>query len=113
MTMMTSNLGACEQFVVDLRKSGLLERGLLDQILSEFLKDQPRPEPEEMANFLVRHGYLTTFQSERILKGKPSDMVMGPYVLLDSVGSGSMGTVYKAQNKSDKNIFAVKVLPRR
>jgi serine/threonine-protein kinase len=107
------NLGACEKFVVDLRKSGLIERGQLDQVVGEFLKDQPRAEPPAMAEFLVSQGYLTPFQADRIQRGKGGDMILGPYVLTDSLGSGSLGTVFKAQSKSDKEWYAVKVLPRR
>lgn len=110
---MVSNLGACEKFVVDLRKSGLIERGQLDQVVGEFLKEQPRAEPAAMAEFLVAQGYLTPFQSDRVLRGKGGDMILGPYVLTDSLGSGSMGAVFKAQSKSDKEWYAVKVLPRR
>jgi serine/threonine-protein kinase len=111
--MMTTNLGACEKFVVDLRKSGLIDRGNLDQVLDEFLKDQPRAEPAVLADFLIQNGYLTPFQANRISSGKAQDMVLGPYVLMDIIGSGSMGTVFKAQSKSDKEWYAVKVLPRR
>lgn len=108
-----SNLGACEEFVVDLRKSNLIERGQLDQVVGDFLRDHARPEPEGMADYLIQQGVLTPFQAERILKGKGQDMVMGPYVLMDAVGTGSMGTVYKAVSKTDGNWYAVKVLPRR
>lgn len=110
---MVSNLGACEKFVVELRKSGLVERGQLDQIIGEYLRDQPRAEPTNMAEFLIAQGYLTKFQADRILRGKGQDMILGPYVLTDSLGSGSMGAVFKAQSKTDKEWYAVKVLPRR
>lgn len=111
--MATSGLGACEAFVVDLRRSNLLERSQLEQVLGDFLKKQPMAEPADLAEFLVRDGVLSPFQADRILKGKPLDMVLGPYTLVADVGSGSMGTVYKARNKSDENWYAVKVLPRR
>jgi serine/threonine protein kinase len=110
---MVSNLGVCEKFVVDLRKSGLIERGQLDQVIGEFLREQPRAEPADMAQFLIAQGYLTAFQADRIQRGKAADMILGPYVLADSLGSGSMGAVFKAQSKSDKEWYAVKVLPRR
>ena len=35
--MMTTDLGACEWFVWDLRRSNLIDRGQLDQIVGEFL----------------------------------------------------------------------------
>src|SRR4051812_14276924 len=111
--MVSSELGSCEWFVWDLRRSGLIDRGHLDQVVGEFLRQTPRAEPPALAQHLVGQKVLTPFQAERILSGKSQGLVLGPYVLADSIGSGSMGTVYKAQSKTDNNWFAVKVLPRR
>src|SRR5262245_14577519 len=111
--MVTSDLGACEWFVWDLRRSGLIDRGPLDQIVGEFLRRNPRAEAPALAEYLVSQGTLTGFQAERILNGKTQGLVLGPYVLLDAIGSGSMGQVYKASSKNDTNLYAVKVLPRR
>jgi serine/threonine-protein kinase len=111
--MVTSDLGACEWFVWDLRRSGLIDRGQLDSIVSEFLKRNPRAEAPALAEFLVHQNTLTAFQAERVLNGKTQGLVLGPYVLLDAIGSGSMGQVYKATSKNDNALYAVKVLPRR
>jgi serine/threonine-protein kinase len=111
--MVTSDLGACEWFVWDLRRSGLIDRGQLDAIVGEFLKRNPRAEAPALADHLVHQGTITPFQAERILNGKTQGLVLGPYVLLDAIGSGSMGQVYKASSKNDQNQYAVKVLPRR
>src|SRR6201987_1798970 len=111
--MLTTDLGACEWFVWDLRRSTLIERGQLDQVVGEFLQKHPRAEPQALAEFLVIQGILTQFQAERLLQGKTQGFVLGPYTLMDALGSGSMGTVYKAQSKTDNRWYAVKVLPRR
>src|SRR4029078_13716708 len=111
--MVTSDLGACEWFVWDLRRSGLIDRGQLDTIVGQFLKRNPRAEAPALAEYLVVQGTLTAFQAERVLNGKTQGLVLGPYVLLDAIGSGSMGQVYKANSKNDNTLYAVKVLPRR
>jgi serine/threonine protein kinase len=111
--MLTTDLGACEWFVWDLRRSNLLDRGQLDQVVGEFLEKNPRAEPAALSEYLVAQGILTTFQAERLLQGKTQGFVLGPYTLMDALGSGSMGTVYKAQSKNDNQWYAVKVLPRR
>jgi serine/threonine protein kinase len=111
--MVTTELGACEWFVWDLRRSNLLDRGQLDQIVGEFLQKNPRAEPPALAEYLVQKNILTQFQSERLLQGKTQGFVLGPFTLMDALGAGSMGTVYKAQSKTDNNWYAVKVLPRR
>jgi serine/threonine-protein kinase len=111
--MLTTDLGACEWFVWDLRRSNLLDRGQLDQVVGEFLEKNPRAEPAALSEYLVEKGILTPFQAERLLQGKTQGFVLGPYTLMDALGSGSMGTVYKAQSKNDGQWYAVKVLPRR
>lgn len=111
--MVATELGACEWFVWDLRRSNLLDRGQLDQIVGEFLQKNPRGEPPALAEFLIGQGILTEFQAERLLQGKTQGFVLGPFTLMDALGSGSMGTVYKAHNKTDNKWYAVKVLPRR
>jgi len=111
--MVTTDLGACEWFVWDLRRSNLLDRGQLDQVVGEFLEKNPGAEPPALADYLVRKGVLTKFQSDRLLQGKTQGFVLGPFTLMDALGSGSMGTVYKAQSKNDNEWYAVKVLPRR
>lgn len=111
--MVTGDLGACEWFVWDLRRSGLIDRGQLDTIVGEFLRKNPRAEAPALAEYLVSQGTLTGFQAERVLNSKSAGLVLGPYVLMDAIGSGSMGQVYKASSKNDANFYAVKVLPRR
>src|SRR5581483_1715735 len=111
--MVTTDLGACEWFVWDLRRSNLLDRGHLDQVVGEFLEKNPRAEPPALAEYLVNQGILTPFQAERLLQGKTQGFVLGPFTLMDSLGAGSMGTVYKALSKTDSKWYAVKVLPRR
>jgi serine/threonine-protein kinase len=111
--MLTTDLGACEWFVWDLRRSNLIDRGQLDQVIGEFLSKHPGAEPPALAEFLVSQGILTAFQADRLLQGKTQGFVLGPFTLMDSLGVGSMGTVYKSQSKTDNQWYAVKVLPRR
>lgn len=111
--MLTTNLGACEWFVWDLHHSNLIDRGQLDQVIGEFLSKNPGAEPPAMADYLVGKGFLTAFQAERLLQGKTKGFVLGPFTLMDALGAGSMGTVYKALSKTDNKCYAVKVLPRR
>jgi serine/threonine-protein kinase len=112
-SMTTTELGACEWFVWDLRRSNLIDRGQLDQIVGEYLNKHPGAEPPALAEFLVGRSILTRFQADRLLQGKTQGFVLGPFTLMDSLGQGSMGTVYKALSKTDHKWYAVKVLPRR
>ncbi|HEV3144888.1 MAG TPA: serine/threonine-protein kinase, partial [Gemmataceae bacterium] len=97
----------------ELQRSNLIERGRLDEVMEEFLKRKPQAEPAELAQHLVELGILTKFQAERVLQGKAQGLVLGSYVLVDSIGQGSMGMVHRAQSRTDGRWYAVKVLPRR
>jgi serine/threonine-protein kinase len=111
--MVTTELGACEWFVWDLRRSNLIDRGQLDQVIGEYLARHPGVEPPALAEHLIGKGILTSFQADRLLQGKTQGFVLGPFTLMDALGTGSMGTVYKAISKTDNRCYAVKVLPRR
>lgn len=111
--MAANELGACEQFVYELRRSNLVERGQLDQLLEDCLRRNPQIDPSALAAYLIERGVLTAFQVERINKGYGGGLVLGPYVLLSAIGSGSMGTVHRVLSKNDGKHYALKVLPRR
>src|SRR5262245_13717871 len=60
---------------------------------------------------LVRHGKLTKFQAEAILKGKAKSLLLGNYILQDLLGQGGMGIVYRARHTMMDRTAAVKLLP--
>ena len=67
---------------------------------------------QKVAAELVRARMLTSFQAAMVLKGKSSELVLGKYELLERIGSGSMGFVYKARHRRMNRHVAIKTLPR-
>ena len=59
---------------------------------------------------LVEFGLLTPYQAERIESGKLHGLVLGNYRVLDRIGSGGMGTVYKAEHIQLRRLAAVKIV---
>ncbi len=55
--MTATELGACEWFVWDLRRSNLIERGQLDQVVQDFLKKDPRTNPLRWRNSLSTRAF--------------------------------------------------------
>ena len=66
--------------------------------------------PALLADWLVEQGILTPFQSSALLEGRGRKLVLGEYILLDLIGVGGMGQVYKARHRRMDRIVALKVL---
>jgi len=110
---MAAKYGACEPVVYHLRRSNLLDRGKLDQVLTDYMESQAPLEPAVMADYLVRQEILTPYQVKRVLQGKSENLVLGIYSIVEEIGFGSMGIVYKARSKNDAKPYALKLMPRR
>lgn len=97
-----------KQFVKQLENSGILA----GDTLQEFIPPKASPkDAEELARELVRKKKLTKFQAEEVYKGKAKSLVLGNYVLLEKIGAGGMGQVFKARHRRMDRIVAVKLLP--
>jgi serine/threonine protein kinase len=65
---------------------------------------------ESFARELVRQNHLTKLQAGAVLKGKTKNLVFGEYVVMEKIGSGGMGQVFKACHRPTGKLVAVKVL---
>jgi serine/threonine protein kinase len=100
-----------EQFIRWTIESGLLS---VDEVKSFMLKipQEKRPtKSEQLAKELVLANKLTKYQAAAIYQGKHKGLVFGQYAVLDQIGAGAMGQVYKAQHRRMKRVVALKVLP--
>lgn len=68
------------------------------------------PEPEAFAHELVHRGWLTAFQAAKLLAGKHHELVLGSYLLLDELGQGGMGQVFKARHRIMRRVVALKIM---
>ncbi len=74
------------------------------------LPQQPET-TQDLAKELVRAGRLTKFQAQSLYNGKGASLVLGNYFILDKLGAGGMGQVFRAEHRRMKRVVALKVLP--
>src|SRR5947209_112118 len=96
------------RFLRALREHGLLEPAQLDEL--DRSAEALFPTPRVLARELVRRGWLTPYQAVQVLQGGAAGLVLGPYVLLQHLGHGSMGRVFKARHRLMNRTVALKIL---
>lgn len=99
-----------EQAVNELVRLGIVNK---DEITSAFESHAEAKELEDrdaLGDFLEQIGLLTAYQA-RVMRDKLSeDLVMDNYLIMDRLGEGGMGKVFKARHKRMRRIVAIKVL---
>jgi eukaryotic-like serine/threonine-protein kinase len=96
-----------QSFLANLRQSGLIPAEELDAALENVpLTGRAKP----VARALVQKGLLTKFQAELLLIGRSSGFVLGQYRIIDLLGRGGMGRVFKAEHVAMGRTVALKVL---
>lgn len=73
----------------------------------------PPTEASEMAEALIRQNRLTPYQIRCILEGQGDGLVFDEYIIVDKLGEGGMGIVYKAQHRRMKRYVAIKAIAPR
>ncbi|MBY0526444.1 MAG: protein kinase [Gemmataceae bacterium] len=99
---------ALDAFVDALRRKGLLDPRQLEAIGSALKKRHS--EPRDLAQALLKKGWLTAYQINQLLQGHGDDLILGQYVLLERLGEGGMGQVFKARHRGLKRDVALKVI---
>src|SRR5262249_50034491 len=59
---------------------------------------------------LLQRGWLTAYQVNHLLQGRGQDLLLGPYLILERLGEGGAGQVFKARHRKLGRVAALKVI---
>jgi serine/threonine-protein kinase len=96
-----------QTFLANLRQSGLVSPDQMAKVASRLPEAKTA---QAVAKTLMEVGLLTRFQAELLLAGKTSGFFLGQYRIMDYLGRGGMGRVFKAEHQTMNRIVAVKIL---
>jgi serine/threonine-protein kinase len=93
-----------------IRASGVLSEKQLAEIKTKILQGDYPLDSVDLAERLVRENVLTSYQAKRFLNNRSQGLIVGRYIILDRIGSGSMGRVYKAHHIMMDRVVALKII---
>lgn len=101
--------GPCRQFAQTLEQSRLLDDGQLTAAVEQLRLGRGKAHPIVVATELVDREWISRWQAEQLLAGRTA-YCLGKYKLIEKIGSGGMGAVYKAEQMGFGRIVALKLM---
>lgn len=92
-----------------LSKSRLISPEEIAAVAREFQRRGVESD-EDAARLLIERGLLTQYQADRLLEGRARGFFFDNYRILDLLGAGGMGWVYRAADCNSNEVVALKVL---
>jgi response regulator RpfG family c-di-GMP phosphodiesterase/serine/threonine protein kinase len=109
----TQVLSPGQMLLEDLRMRSLILSeewdALADDVATSLRAEENR---DQLLLRLVALQLLTPYQAERVQHGNWSGLILGNYRVLEKLGAGGMGQVFKAEHLLMRHLVAIKILPQ-
>ncbi len=102
------SVDSISNFAAILQRYHLLEPAQLAEVAGPLARSFPNP--KSMAGELIRRGWLTPYQVNQIFQGRADQLLLESYVLIERIGEGGMGQVFKARNWKLDRLVALKLI---
>lgn len=99
-----------EQYGKSLVAAGLMTADELRAWFSKLPADRRPRDAETLAKLLADDGKVTNYQNAVLQQGKPQALTFANYLLVEQLGSGASGHVFKGKHKTSGRLAAIKVL---
>jgi serine/threonine protein kinase len=97
-----------ETLLTALRRSQLFASEQVDEVAREL--GPHYDDPHALGTYLVEVDWLTPYQFEMLCQERSNELTLGDYQLLDRLGEGAVGEVFKAWDTREGREIALKVL---
>jgi serine/threonine-protein kinase len=92
------------------RAASLLSAAQADALARELLPCFG--DARSLARELMQRDWVTPYQINQLFLGRGHELILGPYLLLERLGEGGMGQVFKARHRKMQRLLALKVIRR-
>jgi serine/threonine protein kinase len=105
-----ANVLTLDELIEKLESAGILAKGAVRNVRSSVTEIDERNSERDFIDELKNRSLLTDYQAEEISAGHADRLVIGTYILLDRIGRGGMGQIFRARHVLMKRDVAIKFM---